>query len=205
MLEKLLGIYPVVKWRSRLGSLVSGISKESVSPIRERGGLSAFRAFLKTRSIWFFVLTISVIVVIEGFALSWGESGSHLSRVTGPKTLRTYPGPDICSKGATYRFIQVDYVRYGGGAEPAKVTGNVVTLHCGGPDDFQFYVRAVVETVSLGTNAKITLMTLANSPAFYVGTLKDLNNYLAYDEDGNIFLVTGPNSEATALTAEFHP
>jgi hypothetical protein len=35
--------------------------------------------------------------------------------------------------------------------------------------------------------------------------LKELNDYLARDEDGNIFLVSGPDSGATALTAMFHP
>jgi hypothetical protein len=83
------------------------------------------------------------------------------------------------------------------------VTGHVVTLHCGGPDDFQFLVHATPETVSLRDNATITLMTLA--PAFYIGTLKTLNNYLAEDEDGNIFRIAGPDSEATAISAMFHP
>jgi len=99
--------------------------------------------------------------------------------------------------------MQVDYVRFGGGAQRATVTGNVVKLHCGGPDDFQFLVHGTRETVSLRTNAKITLLTL--EPAFYRATLKELNNYLASDEDGNIFRITGPDSGATALTAMFHP
>lgn len=99
--------------------------------------------------------------------------------------------------------MQIDYLRYGAGAQPATVSGHVVALHCGGPDDFHFLVQATPETVSLRSHATITLMTLA--PTFYRGTLSELNDYLARDEDGNVFLVTGPNSGATALHAMFHP
>lgn len=158
---------------------------------------------LKPRLVWSIALAIAIVVVIEGFALSWGGTSSHLSRGAVPPTVPTAAIPNICAKGARFRFIEVDYLRYGGGAQPATVTGHVVTLHCGGLDDFQFQAHATPETVSLRMGAKIILLTLA--PTFYVGTLKELNEYLAHDEDGNIFLVTGPTSAATALTAIFHP
>jgi hypothetical protein len=148
-------------------------------------------------------LAIAATVVIEGFALSWGGNATGPSRGSTPSTLPAGASPNICAKGAHFRFIQVDYVRYGSGAQPSTVSGHVVRLHCGGLDDFQFLVQATPETVSLAANARVTLMTLA--PAFYLGTLKELNNYLAEDEDGNIFLVTGPDSGATALRAMFHP
>ncbi len=173
------------------------------SPTLEIMRLSALRALLKTRLSWIFVLAIAATVVIEGFALSWGGNESSPSRGPAPTTIRAVTVPNICAKGARFRFIEVDYLRYGGGTDPAKVTGHVVTLHCGGLDDFQFLVHATPETVSLRTNAKITLMTLA--PTFYIGTLKKLNDYLAHDEDGNVFLIAGPNSGATSLTAMFHP
>lgn len=178
------------------------MSNEPGSPTPEFGKLSALRASLKIRSIWFFALAIATIVVIEGFTLSWGGNRSYPSHGSTPSTIRA-ASPKICAKGARFRFIEIDYLRYGGGAEPAKVTGHVVTLHCGGFDDFQFLVHATTETVSLRTNAKVTLMTLA--PAFYIGTLKELNDYLAHDNDGNVFRIAGPNSGATALTAMFHP
>lgn len=149
------------------------------------------------------VLASAAIVIIEGFALSWGGSGSPSPTMSVSTSLPSSASPDICAKGAAFRFMQIDYVRYGGGAQPATVTGHVVTLHCGGPDDFQFLVRATPETVSLRPHATITLMTLA--PTFYRGTLAELNDYLARDTDGNIFLVTGPDSGASALHAMFHP
>jgi hypothetical protein len=153
--------------------------------------------------IWLFGLAVAAVVVIEGFALSWGGNGSHPSHTSATSTIPTVSLPNICAKGARFRFMQVDYLRYGGGAQPPTVSGRVVTLHCGGPDDFQFLVRGTPETVSLRTSATITLLTLA--PDFYIATLRELNSYLANDEDGNIFRITGPNSGATALTAMFHP
>jgi hypothetical protein len=155
------------------------------------------------RVLSLFPLAVAAIVVIEGFALSWGSNGSPPSRGSVPSTVPAAASPNICAKGAKFRFIQIDYLRYGGGAQLATVSGHVVTLHCGGPDDFQFLVQTAPESVSLRTNVRITLMTLA--PAFYSGTLKELNNYLADDEDGNVFLVEGPNTGATALHAMFHP
>jgi hypothetical protein len=163
----------------------------------------AARLIFTTRSVGLIVLAVAAIVVIEGFALSWGGGGSHPSRATVPSTIPASTSPNICAKGARFRFIQIDYLRYGGGAQPATVTGHVVTLHCGGPDDFQFLVQTTPETVSLENHAQITLLTL--EPTFYVATLAMLNSYLARDEDGNVFLVEGPNSGATALRAMFHP
>jgi hypothetical protein len=148
-------------------------------------------------------LVIAATVIIEGFALSWGGNVTGPSPGHVPPTVPAAAGPNICAKGARFHFMQVEYLRFGGGSQPATVSGHVVTLHCGGPDDFQFLVSATPETVSLRTNASITLLTL--KPDFYIATLKELNNYLAHDEDGNIFRVTGPESGATALTAMFHP
>lgn len=156
------------------------------------------------RIVALLVLVVAITVVAEGFALSWGSPPANKqSSSTPPTTETTIPEVNICSKGANYRFIQINYVRYGGGSELASVEGSVVTLHCGGPDDFQFYAHPTQETVRLRPHATITLMTL--EPTFYISTLRGLDQYLASDEDGNIFRVTGPNSGATALTAMFHP
>jgi hypothetical protein len=187
----------------KVGTLVNGTSSGPDSTISEVRRRREVRALRKTGTIWLFALAAAAIVVIEGFALSWGGNGSPPSRASVPSTVPAAASPNICAKGATFRFIRIDYLRYGGGSQPATVSGHVVTLHCGGPDDFQFLVQTTPETVRLRTNARITLMTLA--PAFYSGTLSELNNYLARDEDGNIFLVTGPNSGAAALRAMFHP
>jgi hypothetical protein len=152
--------------------------------------------------VWILVLCAAATVVIEGSLLSWGGSSSTSDSAT-TTTIRSSQGPRICPNNPRNRFIQIEYLRYGGGDQPAVVTGKVLTVHCGGPDDFQFIVHAKSENVSLRANVKVTLLTL--EPTYYLATLKECSNYLAYDEDGNIFLVVGPNSRATALTAEFHP
>jgi hypothetical protein len=156
----------------------------------------------KGRFLWLLVLAVAITVVIEGFALSWGGGGAKPSASVPPSN-RNVSSPNVCAKGASFRFIQIDYLRFGGGSQRSSATGHIVKLHCGGPDDLQYLVQPTAETISLHSHAKITLLTL--EPTFYIGTLKELNDYLARDEDGNIFLVSGPDSGATALTAMFHP
>ena len=98
--------------------------------------------------------------------------------------------------------MQIDYLRYGGGSQPATVSGHVVTLHCRDPDDFQFLVGPLQRPSS---STPTHDHTDDAGTGFLRGSLSELNDYLARDEDGNIFLVTGPNSGATALHAMFHP
>jgi hypothetical protein len=142
--------------------------------------------------------------VIEGFALSWGGVSSPVATRSPPHALTTIVPPAIrlCPK-TDAQLIQVDYLRNPGFGEKASVTGHVVTVHCGGFDDFQFIVHSTPATVSLQKGARIVLMTM--SPSYYVANLEKLNEYLSTDFDGNVFAVTGPNSDATGLVAEFHP
>jgi hypothetical protein len=168
----------------------------------EHRDMSGLHNLLKARLPWLLVLAVATTVVIEGFAFSWGGGGPR-AHASAPPTDRNVSSPNVCASGASYRFIQIDYLRFGGGSQLATATGHVVKLHCGGPDDLQYLVQPTAERVSLRSHAKITLLTL--EPTFYIGTLKELNDYLARDEDGDIFLVTGPDSGATALTAMFHP
>lgn len=161
------------------------MSGELSSTDRESQQLGPLRTLLSARTTWLVALAIVAIVVVEGFALSWGGSTSNPSQSPTTSTVSAAASPNICAKGARFRFIQIDFLRYGFGTEPTRVVGHEVALHCGGPDDFQFLVRTTPETVSLRTNATITLMTLA--PAFYTGTLEELNNYLAHDDDAISF------------------
>jgi hypothetical protein len=85
----------------------------------------------------------------------------------------------------------------------ATVIGHTVTIVCGGFDDFHFNVHSTPVRVTLRRDAKIVLLTL--SPSYFVGTFGELNNYLAHDDDGNVFIVAGPDSGASGLYAVFHP
>jgi hypothetical protein len=155
-------------------------------------------------TIWLVVLGIVAIVLIEGFALSWGGARSSVAKVAHAHTPTTIAPPAIrlCPK-TTAQLIEVEYLRTPGYGGKASVTGHAVTVSCGGFDDFHFVEHSTLVTVYLRKDARIVLMTAA--PSFYVGDLQQLNNYLSIDFDANVFAVTGPDSNATGLVAEFHP
>jgi hypothetical protein len=143
-------------------------------------------------------VVLAAVVLIEGFALSWGARSTP-AKVSPPITIKAIR---LCPT-TTAHLMAVDYLRYPEGDQRARVSGHVVTVHCGGFDDFQFIVHTASVTVSLRKGARIVLMT--SSPSYYVGNLRELNDYLSTDFDGNVFVVTGPATNATGLIAEFHP
>jgi hypothetical protein len=166
-------------------------------------------SWLKRPTVWLVLVGVVAIVLIEGFALSWGSgtssgSSTPVTSTTQPHTLITIPEPtvELCPH-TTAQLIEVDYLRNPGYGQTASVTGHVVTVHCGGPDDFQFIVHATPVTVTLRKDAEIVLMNA--EPSYYVGDLEQLNDYLSVDFDGNIFAVGGSDSAATELLAQFHP
>ena len=168
----------------------------------ERTGASP--AVVRRPTWWLLVVVIAAVVVIEGFALSWGSASSSVAKVPRHHTPTTIVEPNIrLCPHTTVQLIQVDYLRNPGNGEKASVTGHRVTVSCGGFDDFHFVTHSTPVTVYLRPGAKIVLMTAA--PSYYVGTLKQLNDYLAVDFDANVFAVTGADSAATGLFAQFHP
>jgi hypothetical protein len=150
-----------------------------------------------------FAVGIVAVVVIEGFALNWGASSTPATTHR-QHTITTIVQPDVRLCPSTdVQFIEIEYMRDPGYGEKASVTGHVVTIHCGGFDDFHFVEHATPLTVSLSKDARFVLMNAA--PSYYVGNLEQLNEYLSVDFDANVFAVTGPDSDATGLVAIFHP
>ncbi len=167
-----------------------------------RAGESVSR--FRRPTIWLLAFGLVAVVLIEGFALSWGDARTVPTKVSPPHTRTTVasPGIRLCPK-TTAQLIEVDYLRNPGYGEKASVTGHQVTVSCGGFDDFHFVVHSKPVTVHLRKDARIVLMTSA--PSYYLGNLNQLNVYLSIDFDGNVFAVTGPDSNATGLVAQFHP
>jgi hypothetical protein len=169
-------------------------------------GTEGPKYWYKRPAVWAIAFGIVAIVLIEGFALSWGGSNSTVTQNPSPRTVTTVPQPNIrlCPR-TKVQLIEVDYLRYPVGNARAMVVGHAVTIHCGGLDDFHFIVHSTPATANLRPDARIVLMKFDPSPQYYVGSLEQLNNYLSSDLDGNIFIVTGPDSGATSLDAAFHP
>jgi hypothetical protein len=155
---------------------------------------------------WLLIFGVVAIVLIEGFALSWGNSSFKTGNRDTKHAITTIAQPNIrlCPKSKV-QLIEVDYLRYPIQQGMATVIGHAVTIVCGGLDDSHFIVHSTPVKVNLRKDAKIVLMELKLSPKFYVGDLGDLNDYLSHDVDGNVFIVTGPDSGATGLFAVFHP
>ena len=155
------------------------------------------------------IVVVAAVVVIEGFALSWGGR-IETSQATLPSTtLTTVVSPDPalsgCLPGENGRLMQVVYVRFAKGSSSALITGNDVTFISGGPDDGRFKVLATQRTAVLSPNVRITLLDVQNVIFYYRGSIVQLNDYLARDLAPSIFCLQGPISGVTALTAEYHP
>jgi hypothetical protein len=161
------------------------------------------RSWFRRSTAWLFAVVVVAVVVTEGFALNWGDS-STVANAHHAHTITTIVQPNVrLCPSTNVQFIEVEYLRDPGYGEKASVTGHVVTIHCGGFDDFHFVEHATPLTVYLSKDARLVLMTAA--PSYYSGNLEQLNEYLSVDFDGNVFAVTGPNSDATGLVAIFHP
>ena len=171
-------------------------------PDLERTGASP--SVIRYPTWWLLIVAIVAVIVIEGFALSWGGTRSRVTTVPRHHTPTTIVEPNIrLCPHTTVQLIQVDYLRNPGNGLKPSVTGNRVTVSCGGFDDFHFVTHSTPVTVYLRPDAKIVLMNAA--PSYFVGTLAQLNDYLSVDFDGNVFAVTGPDAAATGLFAQFHP
>ncbi len=97
----------------------------------------------------------------------------------------------------------------------AVLTGAPVTVHCGGPDDFQFDAQPGTTTVDLAVGATITVVgpTTASTPL----AVSKLPAYVTSGKaESDVFLVTGvpqvltgteqgETYEATAIAEQFHP
>ena len=169
------------------------------------------------------LLLLAVVVVGEGYALSWGgptlavpattTTTVPTSTTSTSSTTTTLPYPVLgtCAHAATLTYIAADYVRFHFDATnpnliiSADLYGHVAKLICGGPDDSHYNVSTTAVTVTLVPTAKIILLSFAQGLRFFTGSPELLNNYVAADQDGNIFLVTGPTTAATGATAMFHP
>ena len=163
------------------------------------------RAWWSRAGFWIVIIGIAAVVVIEGYALSWGGTNPRppKSSWTTVDTLASQPIARNCSGGISY--MEVDYVRYALGYQPATIAGHEAKWQCGGADDGHYNVLSTVRTIPLSPKVKIDLLKYNPSPVWYQGSLQQLNDYLAIDINRTFFLVVGPPTGATALQAMYVP
>lgn len=86
------------------------------------------------------------------------------------------------------------------------VTGNPTTMHCGGPDDFQYnYSSSSTEVITVVPGISIQVLSLVGGTESQTISEGQLFAYLPTDEDTRVFLITGPLNAVTGLQEQFHP
>jgi hypothetical protein len=85
------------------------------------------------------------------------------------------------------------------------VTGYVVRVHCGGPDDLQFIPTNRKYTGHVLPHATIKVLSFTNGITFPRLPESQLPKWIAHDQSGRIFTVNGPARAITALTEQYHP
>jgi hypothetical protein len=84
----------------------------------------------------------------------------------------------------------------------ATLSGSPVTVHCGGPDDFQYDPQPGTETAHLLAGAPVEV--LAGTEAGERLPITQLAAYLPHAET-DIFVITGTTAETTSVTEAYHP
>jgi uncharacterized protein YaiE (UPF0345 family) len=86
------------------------------------------------------------------------------------------------------------------------VTGNPTTMHCGGPDDFQYnFSPSSTEAITVVPGISIQVLSLVGNTEWQTIPEGRLFAYLPTDENTRIFLITGPLNAVTGLQEQFHP
>jgi hypothetical protein len=103
-----------------------------------------------------------------------------------------------------HTFVEIDKAKAAPrGAQ--TVTGFVVRVHCGGPDDLQYIATSKRYTGHVLPHATIKVLSFAKGISFPRLPESQLPKWIAHDQSGRIFTVTGPAKAITALTEQYHP
>jgi hypothetical protein len=117
------------------------------------------------------------------------------------------PGvPDeSCHKWArTHTFVWIGKAK-GNPRTGLAVTGKTVTVHCGGPDDMQYIITDKPFAGHLLPSAKITVLSDTNGLSFPALRQAQFPRWVAHDQFGSIYAVTGPFKAIRQLNEEYHP
>jgi hypothetical protein len=110
-----------------------------------------------------------------------------------------------CAEWAkTHTFVWIAKAK-GSAKTGLTVTGDKVSVHCGGPDDLQYIVTNKAFTGHLLPSAKITVLSDTNGLAFPSLPQAQLPRWIAHDQFGSIYAVTGPAKAIRDLNEEYHP
>jgi hypothetical protein len=85
------------------------------------------------------------------------------------------------------------------------VTGKMVTVHCGGPDDMHYIITDKPFAGHLLPSAKITVLSGTNGIGFPALRQAQFPRRIAHDHFGSIYAVTGPFKAIREPNEDYHP
>jgi len=141
-------------------------------------------------------------VTAPAVASATAPAGSGPASAAPPATAGS---PGTCAQAASRTFFQVP-VAVAAPDGTLTLTAHPATMVCGGPDDYHYNVATSTETIHALASAAVQVLA-ANSSGITDVPIDHaaLPSYLAGDNNGRIFLVTGQVSGLTSLEEMFHP
>jgi hypothetical protein len=114
------------------------------------------------------------------------------------------PGESCRTWARTHTFA---WIRTAKGSPRAglTVTGKMVTVHCGGPDDMHYVITGKPFAGHLLPSARITVLSDASGISFPALRQSQFPRWIAHDHFGSIYAVTGHFKAIRELHEEYHP
>jgi hypothetical protein len=153
-------------------------------------------------------IRVSARTMIAAALLAAGSlAAAAATALAAPAPGHGTPGtPDEpCSTWAkTHTFVWIGKAA-GSARTGLTVTGKMVTVHCGGPDDLQYVITGKPFAGHLLPSAKITVLSDTDGIGFPALAQAQLPRWITHDQFGGIYAVTGPFKAICDLNEEYHP
>ncbi|HEX3612014.1 MAG TPA: hypothetical protein VHU88_10035 [Sporichthyaceae bacterium] len=104
---------------------------------------------------------------------------------------------------ANFTYISVSSISTSAGQ--TYVTYQPATMHCGGPDDYQYIVQSGVHHVYVDDDAEVVLIDETDNPTEVASTARDLPAAFARSHQPIFAIRHSSTGQAGALVQRFHP
>jgi hypothetical protein len=104
---------------------------------------------------------------------------------------------------ANFTYISVSSISTSAGQ--TYVTYQPATMHCGGPDDYQYIVQSGVHHVYVDDDAEVVLIDETDNPTEVASSARDLPAAFARSRQPIFAVRHSSTGHAGALVQRFHP
>jgi hypothetical protein len=153
--------------------------------------------------------TAKTAIAVAGLAvgaLTAGTTAAQAAPTTHAAPQGAHSNPlAACQKWAkNHTFVSITKAK-GNPKAGLTVTGRLVRVHCGGPDDLQYITTRKPFAGHLLPGAKINVLTFTNGIQFPRLAESKFPHWIATDHNSGIYAVTGRFKAIRALVEEYHP